>query len=219
MKRIILLIVGALLFFTAGCAAADTTPDPEADPEPDTDPVTYDPIPEIINATITMEDGGVIELALYPGIAPQAVLNFISLAREGFYDGLSFHRIIKGFMIQGGCPSGTGTGNPGYSIKGEFSDNGFENNLKHTRGVLSMARSPSGYDTAGSQFFIVHSDYPSLNGSYAAFGKVTDGMDVVDKIAETPNSGGVTEVKDRPVIKSITINSDLRLPEPDKIKR
>ena len=155
--------------------------------------------PEI---TITMEDGDVIRAELYPEIAPNTVKNFISLANKGFYDGLIFHRVIEGFMIQGGCPQGTGMGGPGYSIKGEFSQNGFQNDLKHTEGVLSMARSMMP-NSAGSQFFIMHKTSPHLDGAYAAFGKVVEGMDVVNKIAETR-----TDYSDRPLkeqkIKSMT---------------
>lgn len=158
--------------------------------------------PEI---TITMDEGGVIRAELYPEIAPNTVKNFISLVRKGYYDGLIFHRVIHGFMIQGGCPNGNGMGGPGYSIKGEFSQNGFENGLKHTEGVLSMARSAMP-DSAGSQFFIMHKDAPHLDGSYAAFGKVIDGMDVVNQIAETP-----TDYSDRPLkeqkIKSVTVDT------------
>ena len=174
-----------------------------------------------ISATITMEAGGVIELELYPDLAPQAVRNFVSLARRGYYDGLTFHRIMKGFMIQGGDPEGTGGGGPGYTIKGEFAINGFTNDLKHTRGVLSMARlGDPAYDSAGSQFFIMHADNDGLDGSYAGFGKVVSGMDVVDKIAETPNSGpnGAVAEANKPIIKTITINDDIELPEPDIIK-
>lgn len=173
-----------------------------------------------IQATITMEDGGVIVVELYPDLAPQSVRNFVHLARQGFYDGLKFHRIMKGFMIQGGCPLGTGTGNPGYSIKGEFAVNGFTNDLSHSRGVLSMARGGDPmYDSAGSQFFIVHGDSDFLDGSYAAFGQVISGMDVVDRLANTPNSGpnGAVSASDMPVIRSITIDSDIELPEPDKL--
>lgn len=158
--------------------------------------------PEI---TITMENGDVIRAELYPEIAPNTVNNFISLAKKGYYDGLIFHRVIKGFMIQGGCPQGTGMGGPGYSIKGEFSQNGFKNDLKHTEGVLSMARSMMP-NSAGSQFFIMHKDAPHLDGAYAAFGKVTEGMDVVNKIAETR-----TDYSDRPLkeqkIKSMTVDT------------
>ncbi len=168
--------------------------------------------PEI---TITMEDGGVIRAELYPEVAPNTVNNFISLVKKGYYDGLIFHRVIQGFMIQGGCPQGTGTGGPGYSIKGEFSQNGFANDLKHTPGVLSMARSMMP-DSAGSQFFIMHKNSPHLDGSYAAFGKVVEGMDVVNAIAETR-----TDYNDRPMkeqkIKSITVDTfGEEYPEPEK---
>ena len=153
--------------------------------------------------TIEMENGKKIVAELYPDIAPQSVRNFISLANAGFYNGLIFHRCIYGFMIQGGCPDGTGMGGPGWHIKGEFSGNGVPNPIKHTRGVLSMARSMSP-NSAGSQFFIMHQDAPHLDGQYAAFGKVVEGMDVVDAIASTP-----TDRADRPKapqkIKSITI--------------
>ena len=132
--------------------------------------------------TIEMEDGGIIRAELYPEIAPNTVRNFISLVKKGFYDGVIFHRVIPGFMIQGGCPDGTGMGGPGYCIKGEFEANGIRNDLRHTRGVLSMARAQD-MDSAGSQFFIMHKDAPHLDGQYAAFGKVVAGMDVVDKIA------------------------------------
>jgi len=152
-----------------------------------------------------MEDGGVIRAELYPEVAPNTVKNFISLAGKGYYDGLIFHRVIKGFMIQGGCPNGNGMGGPGYSIKGEFSQNGFQNDLKHTAGVLSMARSMMP-NSAGSQFFIMHKDAPHLDGAYAAFGMVIDGMDVVNKIAETR-----TDYSDRPLkeqkIKSMTVDT------------
>ena len=137
--------------------------------------------------TIEMENGKKIVAELYPDIAPQSVRNFISLANAGFYNGLIFHRCIYGFMIQGGCPDGTGMGGPGYSIEGEFTSNGFKNDLKHTRGVLSMARAMDP-NSAGSQFFIMHMDAPHLDKQYAAFGKVTEGMDVVDAIARTPRS-------------------------------
>ncbi len=135
--------------------------------------------------TIEMENGGIIRAELYPEIAPITVENFVSLTKKGFYDGLTFHRIIRGFMIQGGDPKGNGTGGPGHTIKGEFAANGVKNNLKHTRGVLSMARSAMP-NSAGSQFFIMHADAPHLDGQYAAFGKVIEGMDVVDAIADVP---------------------------------
>ncbi len=165
--------------------------------------------------TITMENGDVIKAELYPEIAPTSVNNFISLIQKKFYDGLIFHRVINGFMIQGGCPDGNGMGDPGYSIKGEFSQNGFENNLKHTEGVLSMARSMHP-DSAGSQFFIMHKTSPHLDGAYAAFGKVTEGMDVVNRIAET-----ATDYNDRPlenqVMQTVTVDTfGVEYPEPEK---
>ena len=165
--------------------------------------------------TSTMENGDVIKAELYPEVAPNTVNNFISLVKKGYYDGLIFHRVIRGFMIQGGCPQGTGMGGPGYSIKGEFSQNGFKNDLKHTEGVLSMARSMMP-NSAGSQFFIMHKDAPHLDGAYAAFGKVTEGMDVVNKIAEER-----TDYSDRPLktqkIKSMTVDTfGVEYPEPEK---
>ena len=147
--------------------------------------------------TITMENGGVMKAELYPEIAPNTVNNFISLINHNFYDGLIFHRVIPGFMIQGGCPLGTGTGGPGYEIDGEFAMNGFkQNNLKHTAGVLSMARTMDP-NSAGSQFFIMHHDSPHLDGSYAAFGKLTEGMDVVNQIAGMPTSFNDKPVEDQ----------------------
>ena len=165
--------------------------------------------------TITMADGGVIRAELYPDTAPNTVRNFISLVKKGFYDGLIFHRVIPGFMIQGGDPTGTGMGGPGYEILGEFSTNGFDNGLRHTAGVLSMARAMDP-DSAGSQFFIMHADAPHLDGQYAAFGKVTDGMDVVNRIAETE-----TDWNDRPkadqVMKTVTVETfGTDYPEPEK---
>lgn len=152
-----------------------------------------------------MESGKQIKVELYPEIAPNTVKNFISLVRKGFYNGLIFHRVIRGFMIQGGCPNGTGMGGPGYHIKGEFKQNGFKNELKHSAGVISMAR--AGHpDSAGSQYFIMHKDSPHLDGSYAAFGKVIEGMDVVNEIAATR-----TDYSDRPmeaqVMKSVTVDT------------
>lgn len=166
--------------------------------------------------TITMENGNVIKAELYPEIAPISVNNFISLINKNFYDGLIFHRVIKGFMIQGGDPVGNGTGGPGYSIKGEFSQNGVKNDLKHTEGVLSMARSMAP-NSAGSQFFIMHKNSPHLDGSYAAFGKVIKGMDVVNSIAETR-----TDYSDRPLedqrIKTMTVETfGMDYPEPEKM--
>ncbi len=166
--------------------------------------------------TIEMENGDIMKAELYPEIAPNTVNNFISLINKGYYDGLIFHRCIRGFMIQGGCPNGTGTGNPGYSIKGEFSKNGFNNDLKHTKGVLSMARAMMP-DSAGSQFFIMHEDSPHLDGMYAAFGKITEGQDVVDKIASTK-----TDFSDKPLeeqrMKKVTVDTfGETYPEPETI--
>ena len=155
--------------------------------------------------TFEMENGDVIKAELYPDIAPNTVRNFISLVKKGFYNGLIFHRVIEDFMIQGGCPRGNGTGGPGYCIKGEFRANGVKNDLKHERGVLSMARAMDP-DSAGSQFFIMHETSPHLDGQYAAFGKVTDGMDVVDKIATVR-----TDFNDRPLEK-VVIN-EMRVSE------
>ena len=149
--------------------------------------------------TITMEDGGKIVAELYPDVAPQSVYNFISLIKKGFYNGLIFHRCIYGFMIQGGCPDGTGMGGPGYCIKGEFKSNGFNNDLRHSRGVLSMARAQAP-DSAGSQFFIMHKDSPHLDGDYAAFGMVIEGMDVVDAIASAPRNM-ITNKPKKPQVK------------------
>lgn len=143
-------------------------------------------------ATITMKGGKQIKIELYPDVAPNTVNNFISLANKGFYDGLIFHRVIRGFMIQGGCPKGQGTGGPGYCIAGEFKQNGFANNLKHTRGVISMARAMNP-NSAGSQFFIMHADSPHLDGAYAAFGEVVEGIEVVDEIADE-----YTDYNDKP---------------------
>lgn len=164
--------------------------------------------------TITMENGEVMKAELYPEIAPNTVHNFISLIQKGFYNGTIFHRVIPGFMLQGGDPDGSGMGGPGYAIRGEFRSNGFQNDLKHTEGVLSMARTMAP-DSAGSQFFIMHKDAPHLDGEYAAFGKITEGMDVVDKIAN-----GETDFSDRPrvpqVMKSVTVETfgvDYPMPE------
>ena len=192
---IVLAIVGVIIYVNA------TKPDYSKVPYP--------------NVTITMESGDEIHLELYPDIAPNTVANFVELAQSGFYDGVIFHRVIPGFMIQGGDPEGTGMGGPGFTIKGEFSANGFDNPLSHTRGVISMARrgagaggNNQGYDTAGSQFFIMHADNLSLDGQYAAFGRVTDeeSMNVVNAIATT-----VTDSSDKPLnewrIKSVTVDT------------
>ena len=164
--------------------------------------------------TFEMENGNTMKAELYPEIAPNTVNNCISLIAKGYYDGLCFHRVIRGFMIQGGCPEGTGTGGPGYCIPGEFSQNGFTNNLKHSAGVLSMARTMVP-DSAGSQFFIMHQDSPHLDGAYAAFGKITEGMEYVNNIAET-----ATDYSDRPlepqVLKKVTVETfGESYPEPE----
>ena len=166
--------------------------------------------------TITMANGDVMKAELYPEIAPNTVNNFISLVKKGYYDGLIFHRVIAGFMIQGGCPDGNGMGGPGYSIKGEFSQNGFKNTLKHTEGVLSMARAMNP-NSAGSQFFIMHQNSPHLDGAYAAFGKLVEGLDVVDKIAQVG-----TDWSDRPMVPQIIDTMTVETfgetyPEPEKM--
>ena len=166
--------------------------------------------------TFEMSNGKVFKAELYPDVAPNTVNNFISLINRGFYDGVIFHRVIKGFMIQGGDPDGTGMGGPDYSIKGEFSSNGFKNDLRHKAGVLSMARTNMP-DSAGSQFFVMHKDSPHLDGDYAAFGKVTEGMEVVNEIAECP-----TDFGDRPLeeqrMKTVTVDTfGVTYPEPEKL--
>lgn len=166
-------------------------------------------------ATITMKGGKQIKIELYPDVAPNTVNNFVSLANKGFYDGLIFHRVIRGFMIQGGCPKGIGTGGPGYSIAGEFKQNGFNNTLKHTRGVISMARAMDP-NSAGSQFFIMHADAPHLDGAYAAFGEVVEGIEVVDEIADQ-----YTDFSDKPyepqVMESVRVETFGRsFPAPTK---
>jgi len=167
---------------------------------------------------IEMQDGGVITAELYPEIAPNTVNNFIDLIRKGFYDGLIFHRVISGFMIQGGCPKGIGIGGPDYAIKGEFAINGFQNSLKHSAGVLSMARSMAP-DSAGSQFFIMHKDSPHLDGQYAAFGKVTDGMEIVNAIATTQRDAGDKPLEPQ-IIKCVTVDTfGTDYPEPEKLDR
>ena len=167
--------------------------------------------------TIEMENGKKITAELYPDIAPQSVRNFISLANSGFYNGLIFHRCIYGFMIQGGCPDGTGMGGPGYTIKGEFAANGVKNDLKHTRGVISMARSMDP-NSAGSQFFIVVDDAPHLDGQYAAFGRVTSGMECVDKIVSQPRNMMTNKPKKPQVMKSVTVDTQgVTYPEPEKL--
>ncbi len=195
-KRIILVIlIIAMTLSFAGCG--DTSSE---------DTATWEGGNPIV--TIEMEDGGIIQLELYPDITPITVANFCELADSGFYDGLTFHRVVSGFMIQGGDPNGNGTGGSDETIVGEFSANGYENTLSHTRGVISMARS-SKYDSASSQFFIMHADYTGLDGLYAAFGEVISGMDVVDQIAASETTVGLSGENSTPVetivIKSITV--------------
>lgn len=208
-----LLILLAALLVCCGCTANVPSAEPEATPAATPVPLLAEG--ETITATIEVEKYGSIVLELYPNIAPETVCNFVSLARQGFYDGLTFHRIIEGFMIQGGDPDGDGTGGPGYSIKGEFSANGVVNELLHERGVISMARS-SQYDSAGSQFFIMHEDTPHLNGQYAAFGKVIEGMDVVDAIA-TVNVQSDGQTPRIPVVITSVVIDGPELPEPQKL--
>lgn len=196
-----------LIAITAGCAAGG-----EDDETEGVKKVADNPL-----VTIEMADGGIIKIELYPDTAPNTVNNFIALAKSGYYDGTIFHRVIPGFMIQGGDPQGTGRGGPGYTIKGEFTENGVENTLAHTRGVISMARTSASMDTAGSQFFIMTDAAPHLDGQYAAFGKVISGMDVVDRIVSVD-----TDRNDRPKteqkIKKITIDTcGKEYPAPEKI--
>ena len=223
MKRILAMMMALMLVLLCGCTAttapkateaptaeptAEATAEPTAEPAAEataaaeaTEEAAKKPV-----ATITMKDGGVITLELYPELAPNTVANFVTLANSGFYDGLIFHRVIEGLMIQGGCPLGNGYGNPGYSIYGEFAANGFKQNiLQHKRGVISMARSQMP-NTAGSQFFIVQQDYHSWDGQYAAFGKVTSGMEVVDAIATTETNASDKPLVDQ-VIESIRVET------------
>lgn len=199
---------GAISSPAAATATASASATPAFDPSSDNDPIV----------TIEMDSGDKIVIELYPKVAPNTVNNFISLIKQGFYDGTIFHRIIPGFMIQGGDPDGTGMGGPGYAIKGEFAANNVDNPLLHTRGVLSMARSSKSNDTAGSQFFImVAEQYPSLDGLYAAFGKVVSGMETVDQIVSLP-----TDENDRPktppVMKKVTVDTKgVAYPEPEKV--
>lgn len=207
------IILATLLLVLAGCGTK--TPEPEEKP-----PVVPVPTPtdgELPIVTLTMENGDVMTIELYPEIAPNTVYNFIDLIQSGYYDGLTFHRVIPSFMIQGGDPDGTGGGGPGYAIKGEFSSNGFENNLIHERGVLSMARTNMP-DTAGSQFFIMHENSPHLDGDYAGFGKVISNIEAVDTIVNTEtgkNDAPVVEQK----IKSMTVDTHgVEYPKPEVIK-
>ena len=205
MKRLLCIALCLILLGTMGCTSGEKNKTEE-----ETMHSEY-PI-----ATITMKDGGVIKLELYPKIAPESVKNFISLANSKFYDGLIFHRVISGFMIQGGCPKGNGTGGPGYNIKGEFFANGVDNSLSHERGVISMARAMA-YDSAGSQFFICHADSQFLDGQYAAFGKVIEGMDVVDAIASVKTNSQDKPLQDQ-VIDSIRVDTfGVEYGEPEKL--
>ncbi len=205
MKRLLCIALCLILLGTMGCTSGEKNKTEE-----ETMHSEY-PI-----ATITMKDGGVIKLELYPKIAPESVKNFISLANSKFYDGLIFHRVISGFMIQGGCPKGNGTGGPGYNIKGEFSANGVDNSLSHERGVISMARAMA-YDSAGSQFFICHADSQFLDGQYAAFGKVIEGMDVVDAIDSVKTNSQDKPLQDQ-VIDSIRVDTfGVEYGEPEKL--
>ena len=211
-KKWIVLLLAALMLLSLACAKGKT--DTDANTTKTEEDTTVDKSHPI--ATITMKDGGVIQLELYPEVAPESVKNFISLANSGFYDGLIFHRVIMGFMIQGGDPLGKGTGGPGYAIKGEFAANGVQNDISHVRGVLSMARS-SAYDSGGSQFFIVQTDSTYLDGNYAAFGRVTSGMDVVDAIAKTTTDSKNKPYKDQ-VMQTVRVETwGVEYGEPEKL--
>ena len=216
MKKTIVLLLVLLLLCCLACtkktvATAEKTTEQKTENREETSVDKNHPV-----ATITMKDGGRIELELYPETAPESVKNFISLANSGFYDGLIFHRVIMGFMIQGGDPLGKGTGGPGYSIKGEFAANGVSNDIRHVRGVISMARAAS-YDSAGSQFFIMHQDAAYLDGQYAAFGRVISGMDVVDKIAKTTTDSRDEPYKDQ-VMESVRVETwGVEYGEPQKL--
>ena len=219
MKKIISVLLSALLLMSiaalVGCSKTETQSETPAEKTSEFIEGKSNPI-----ATIKVKDYGTITVELYYDKAPNTVKNFISLANKGFYDGLTFHRVIEGFMIQGGCPNGTGTGGPGYSIKGEFANNGFAtNDIKHVRGTISMGRRGNDMDSAGSQFFICQEDYSYGDGDYAAFGMVTDGMDVVDKIASVN-----TDSNDKPLktvmIESITIDTHgIAYDEPETISQ
>ncbi|MFD2332481.1 peptidylprolyl isomerase [Cohnella sp. GCM10020058] len=214
----VLLLLAVVLLLIAGCgkrnnqnesggAPASESAAPSFDPSSDNDPVV----------TIEMDSGDKIVIELYPKVAPNTVNSFISLVKKGYYDGTVFHRVIPGFMIQGGDPEGTGSGGPGYTIKGEFSANNVDNQLLHTRGVLSMARRSDSNDSAGSQFFIMAADYPSLDGQYAAFGKVLTGLDTVDKIVALP-TGEQDRPVEPPVMKKVTVDTKgVDYPEPEKM--
>ncbi len=207
------LLVGFILFLVAGCGTSITE-------DKTTSSSTQKKEEQVIEknpvATITMENNKIIKVELYPAIAPNTVNNFISLANSGFYNGLTFHRVVPDFMIQGGDPNGDGTGGPDYQIKGEFSSNGYENNLKHERGVISIARSEAP-DSAGSQFFIMVADAPHLDGEYAGFGKVIEGMDVVDEIVSVERDGE-KPLKEQKIKDIIVDTFGIVYPEPKKIE-
>lgn len=199
----------------SNASGTSTTETPSTE-EPVAKKVVPDPEASHPIVTIEMDSGKTIKLELYPEVAPNTVNNFISLVKKGFYDGVIFHRVIPGFMIQGGDPDGTGAGGPGYSIAGEFTSNGFQNDLEHTRGVLSMARTGEP-DSAGSQFFIMHADYPSLDTQYAAFGKVIEGIEVVDEIATLPTGANDRPNEPLPTMKKVTVDTlGKEYPEPEK---
>ncbi|MBR0444356.1 MAG: peptidylprolyl isomerase [Clostridia bacterium] len=215
LKRIIIGVLSLALLFAMGCAAKETEKE-----KTDMENNNQHPI-----ATITMEDGETIVLELYPEVAPISVANFISLANSGFYDGVIFHRVIPGFMIQGGDPDGRGTGGPGYTIKGEFTNNHVQNDISHERGVISMARQGNpyfpemAYNTAGSQFFIMHEDGPFLDGDYAAFGRVIQGMDTVDRIASCGTDGNDRPLEDQKMATVRVETFGVDYGEPEKIVR
>ncbi len=206
-KKLFIAMVLIITILISGCGSASSSSSSEDKANTgsvetsDKDKDTSKPI-----VTIEMEDGAKIKVELYPQVAPNTVNNFISLVQKGFYNGVIFHRVIPGFMIQGGDPQGNGSGGPGYTIKGEFTNNGFDNNLKHTRGVISMGRISGQNDSAGSQFFIMAKDYPSLDGEYASFGKVIEGMDEVDKIVNVQRSASDKPLVDQKM-KSVTVDT------------
>lgn len=220
MKKLFLLFTSLLVVFLAACAeesgsASEETQDKGEQSDENKDAADYpNDVEENPIVTISMEEGEPITIELYPETAPNTVANFISLIEDGFYDGLIFHRVIPGFMIQGGDPNGNGTGGPDYSIQGEFSSNGFENTLEHERGVLSMARSQAP-DSAGSQFFIMTEKSPHLDGDYAAFGKVIDGMDTVDEIVEAERDGANKPFEDQKIKKVEVDVKGYSYPEPE----
>lgn len=224
MRRLFAFTLALLVLFAFACAPQEEVPDDYVAPgdlgtsqggTPDNNVTPGEYTGDTPTATIVVKDYGTIVLELYPDVAPQSVYNFVYLARQGYYDGLIFHRVIAEFMIQGGDPQGTGTGGPGYFIKGEFELNGVENNISHERGVVSMARRKSPYDSAGSQFFIVHEDSTFLDGGYAAFARVTSGMEVVDAIATVKTNSNDKPTTDV-IIESITIDAP-EYPEPEKL--